>query len=433
MTTKLYLILFIFTISMNSRMAYSQSLKYENMGFAEALEKANKTDQLVFIQLESECDQCNSVADQGLAGSEIIKLFEKFICIKAGYNSEDYKKIISDFRIYPNYPSSLFIDKEGNYLASCRNKSTSNRNEYISLAATALSNIKDPPFKNFEKDLQNEKPDTELLRKYIIELNKQNFNIADLTARYSGTLTLKELQDTSELKFLIRTAPVVNSFLYKLLHSNDDLYKKAFESFSKEERIIINHKIIAKSKDFMMREKDDRYMHVLTEYVRSTYGPDHKAGLNAGGNLQLDYYKETKNPLGYYSIARLYYEVNFRRSNLDSIFTSEKNHTFQRPDGAIVKGGVFYQTGNQLNKMAFALYELSSDKEYLAFALKLSEQTLRYNYPAYMDTYARLLYKFGAKKDGIYWQQKAVDLCDSLHQPNIQLKEVLDKMINNTL
>jgi tetratricopeptide (TPR) repeat protein len=118
---------------------------------------------------------------------------------------------------------------------------------------------------------------------------------------------------------------------------------------------------------------------------------------------------------------------------MDSVCKAELNQAFKRPDGAIIRGGSLYQIGNQLNNMAFSISELSCDKEYLGFALKLSEQTLRYNYPPYIDTYAQILYKLGGRKDAIDWQQKAIDLSDSLHQPSNQLKEVLVKIKNGSL
>jgi hypothetical protein len=142
----------------------------------------------------------------------------------------------------------------------------------------------------------------------------------------------------------------------------------------------------------------------------------------------MDFYQVMKDSSTYFRIAKQYYDMNFKKLKMDSVCNAELNKTVHRPDGAIVKGGMLYQTGNQLNKIAFTLFELSSDKEHLGFALKLSELTLKYNYPSYIDTYAQILYKLGAKKDAIDWQQKAVNLSDSLHQPNNQFKDVLAKM-----
>jgi len=415
----------------------SKPLNYEEIGFSEALAKAKKSGQLIFIQLESDCDQCNSVADEGLSGSDISALFDKFICIKAVYNGSDYKKIVSDYRIYPNYPSSLIVASDGSYLASMLNKSTNNRNEYIKLAATAMSNEKNPPFKKYEDALTKEKADRAVLRKYIIKLNDNNFNSQDLVEKYAGDLTLKELEDTSELKFLIRTAPIVNSTMSKLIRSNNALFQKTFESIPYEERVRINRKIIARSKEKAIREKDINYLHEVSDFLASTYSSDYREAHKARANLNLEYYQAVKNASLYYSYANSYYNSFIKNLKMDSVCNAEMKRTVQRPDGAIVKGGMLYQTGNQLNGMAFALCELSSDKEHLGFALgfalKLSELTLGYKYPSYIDTYAQILYRLGARKDAIDWQQKAVNLSDSLHRPNNRFMEVLDKMKNGTL
>lgn len=431
--SQFFLLLFVVTLMCNTEVAYGQPLKYANLSFSEALVKAKKSNQLVYIQLESDCDQCNSIANEGLSGNEIGELFGKFVCIKVGFNNKEYKKIISNYRIFPNYPSSLFVDSYGNYLASMLNQSTTNRNQYIKLAANAMANEKNPPFKKYTDASSNRKSDKELQKEYITKLNEMNLNIADLVEKYAETLTLKELSDTAELKFLIRTAPIVNSNMYKLIHYNSELYQKVFESIPLDERIRINQKVIARSKEKAIRESDRNYLYAVSSFLAGTYNKDYKAAQKATNNLLMDFYKAIKDSSQYYGLAKQYYIVNIKTLKMDSVCSAELNLTISRPDGAIIKGGSLYKTGNQLNNMAFSLLLLSSDKEYLGFALKLSEQTLRYNYPPFIDTYAQILYKLGGKKDAIDWQQKAVNLSGSLHQPSNQLKEVLDKMKNGSL
>jgi len=427
------LLLFLVSFICNVETVFGQTLKYENLSFSEALSKAKNDNQIVFVQLESDCGQCNSVANDGLSGNEIGELYGKFVCIKVSFNTEDYKKIISAYRIFPNFPSSLFIDSKGNYLASLLSSSTSNRNEYIKLAANAMSNEKNPPFKIYTDALSKEKYNNESLKQYINILNEKNFNISDLVEKYAETLTLKEIEDTTELKFLIRTAPIVNSKLDKLIRFNYELFKKVFESIPFEERVRINQKVVARSKEKAFREKDQIYMYAVSSFLAGTYNKDYKAAQKATTNLQMDFYKATKDSSQYIALAKQYYNLNIKTLKMDSVCTAELNQTITRPDGAIIKGGSLYQIGNQLNNMAFSISELSCDKEYLGFALKLSEQTLRYNYPPYIDTYAQILYKLGGKKDALDWQQKAIDLSDSLHGPSNQLKEVLVKMINGSL
>ena len=409
-----------------------QPLNYTNLSFSAALVKAGNANQIVFVQLDSDCDQCNSVANDGLSGNEIGELFGKFVCIKVGYNTNDYNKIIFDYRISRNLPSSLFVDSNGNYLASMLNRSTTNQNEYIKLAANALASEKKPPFKIYLDALSEGKCDKGLLKQFINILNEKNFNASDLIEKYVGTLTLKELEDTTELKFLIRTAPIVNSKLDKLIRFNSELFKKVFESIPFDERVRINQKVVAKSKEKAILEKDQTYMYEVSSFLAGTY-KDYKTAQKATSSLQMDYFKATKDSSQYLRYVKQYYDSNFKHLKMDSVCKAEMNHFIKRPDGAIIKGGPLYQIGNQLNDMAFSLLELSHDQEFLGFALKLSEQTLRYNYPPYIDTYAQILYKLGGRKDAIDWQQKAVDLSDSLHQPGNQLKEVLEKMKNGTL
>jgi hypothetical protein len=425
--------IFIFLLLNYPIFVNGQRLNYENLNFSEALAKAKKTHQLVFIQLGSECKQCDSVAVKGLSGKEVNQVYEKFICIKTEQNTDDYKKIISDYRLKPNYPSSLFIDPHGNYLAAMLNKSTSNPFEYVKLALTATAAEKNPPFKIYTDAISKNKADKNLLKEYITKLIDANLEIGDLAEKYAGALTLKELVDSTELKFLIRTTPLLNSNLYRLLHTNVELYSKVFESFPKEERIRINQKIIRLSKEKAFKEKDRNLMHAISYYIRGTYGKDYKTGNKAASFFEMEFYETIKDSMMYYNHAKNYYQNYIQNLKIDSVCNAELNQMVKRADGAIMKGGRLYYTGNQLNRMAFTIQKLTSDKEQLGFGLKLSEQTLRYNYPPYIDTYAQILYKLGAKKDAMDWQKKAVDLSEKMYMPNESYKEVLLKMNNDSL
>lgn len=428
-----FMFLIVVCVICNSEKVFAQSLKFENLSLRDALAKAKKSNQIVFIQLQSECHQCNSAADEGLSGNEIGELFEKFICMKVSYNGDEYHRITWNYRILPKYPSSLFVDSDGNYLASMVNRSTSNRNEYIKLAANAMANVRNPPFKIYTDALSKGKGNRDLLKQYIAKLNDKNFNTDDLVEKYTRELTLKELEDTTELKFLISTAPLVNSNLYKLLHNNSELFSKVFNSLPKDERTRINSKTIIESKEKAIRDKDWNYMYAISSFIRGTYGKDYRASQKAIVNFELDFFHAIKDSVQYFGCAKRCYNEFIKPLKMDSVCKAELNQTVKRPDGAIMKGGILYQYGNQLNKMAFTIYQLSSDKEHLGFALKLSEQTLRYNYPPYIDTYAQILYKLGGKKDAIDWQQKAVNISDSLHMSGNQFKEVLAKMKDGSL
>ena len=428
-----YAILSFFCLLVSTLSTFSQSIQYTNLSFSETLAKAKIKNQIIFIQLDSDCLPCNSVADKGLSGNEIGELFARFFCIKIAYNTDDYRKLLSKYLIYPNLPTSLFIDSEGNYLTSLNNFSSSDQSEYFKLAAKALVNKENPPFKKYTEALSREKYSKEILKQYIIKLNEQNFKIDDLLEKYVEEMTIKELDNEIELEFLIRSCPIINSRTFQLIRQNSSLYNKVFESFPMDDRKMINQKIIAKSKSKAFREKDNNYLSIVLNFLYGSYGKDTKEGFKARQKMQLEYYKETKDLRSYFNSAKGYYFSYFEKLNIDSLCKSELNQTIQRPDGSILRGGRLYQTGNQLNEIAFTIYELSNDKEQLGFALKLSEKTLGYNAPEFIDTYARILYRLGGKKDAIDWQKKAIAISDSLHRQNDELKEALTKMQSSTL
>ncbi|MCX6221163.1 MAG: hypothetical protein NTZ69_09240 [Bacteroidia bacterium] len=412
----------------------AQSLKFENLSFNEALSKATKTNQILFIQLESDCLQCNDVAESGLSGDELSALFSKFICLKVLNNSEDYKQILSSYYLYPNLPTSLFVDSKGNYLASLNNFSTSNKNEYFKLAAKALATKENPPFKPYTEAIAKNGLQRESLKTFITKLNEQNFNTDSLIENYIENLTIRELRDESELSFLIQSAPLVNSRVYNLIRQDYPLFKKVFESFPMEERIKINQKVLTKSKSKLFREKSQDYLYYVNNFIRGMYGESKREGFKAAEKLDLEFYKEVKKDFNtYYNLSRGYFREFYSKLNIDSVRTVEMNRIIKRPDGSFTKGGFLYQTGNELNDIAFTIFESTDDKEKLAFALKLSEMTLKYNVPAFIDTYARILYRFGGKKDAIDWQKKAIAISDSLHLMQNGLKEALTKMQAGTL
>jgi hypothetical protein len=293
-----------------------------------------------------------------------------------------------------------------------------------------MANKKNPPFKIYADIFSKKNVDKELLRQYITSLTKNNFNVADLAEKYAETLTFMELENPSEVEFLISTAPRVNSKIFKLIRNNYDLYQKVFASIPYEKQANINQRVIDQSKEKAIQEKDWNYMNEVLSYFADSYDQYHKKNGKVIAILQMDFYKATKDSSQYFSLAKQYYSSNVKVHKMDAVIKVKMNQSFKGYNGKIIR---IKALCNQLNKMAISLYELSRNKEYLSFALKLSEQTLRYNYPPYFDTYAQILYKLDNRKDAINWQQKAVDLSDSIDFNKNYFKEVLEKMKNGSL
>ncbi len=318
-------------------------------------------------------------------------------------------------------------------LASLNNQSTTYRKEYITLAAKAMVNVKNPPYRKYEDALLSEVYNKELLKEYINIIKESSFNVQNLTEIYLENLTIKDLSKSEELLFLIKTSPLINSKTYNFIHFDSKAYNEVFMSLPESERISINQKTISLSKAKAFNEKDEGYMYVVSNFLRNTYGSNYKDAFNASSKLELDFYKETKNFEQYFVRANEYYKRYLDKLDMDSVRTVEINRFIKRPDGTILKGGNLYEIANILNTIAFTIFENSTDKEKLGFALKLSEKTLDYNVISFYDTYAQILYRLGGKEDAIKWQEKAIDLGDSLNIPIDSFRETLLKMKNNSL
>jgi len=81
-----------------------------------------------------------------------------------------------------------------------------------------------------------------------------------------------------------------------------------------------------------------------------------------------------------------------------------------------------------LNNSAFDIFQYSSSTEDLKYALTLSERSMdsEKNNPAFIDTYANILYKLGRKAEAIAKETEALNLTEPAERPDYQ--QTLDKM-----
>ena len=420
-----FLILFLLINSFG----FGQSLVYQNISFYNALNLAKQNKQIIFIQLVSNCEECDVVAEQGLSGKEVSDVFKDFIKIKVQAGSEDFINISNRYRISPNYPTSLFLNSDGYFLDIMYNKSTNFYLEYIKLAAKAMSNKNNPPLAAYTKKYKSGKFDSEFLKEYINELSKYNFNTDDLLEDYVKNLTINELFTPEEIKFLLQSTPIIDSKVYRLMHFDRALFDSVFMALPENERMNLNSRMIEKSRKKAVRENDASYMNQVANFIQGTYR-DFQKGRKSRDLSMLRFYKEIKDSTRYILSARRYYQLNLENLNMDSICKAEKSSFIRSDNGGRIMGGKLYEVGNQINELAWNVYEFSNDPEQLGMALKWSERTLVYDNPPYHDTYAHILYKLGAKEKAIEWQQKAVNLNDSLGMKNINLDMELEKMKN---
>ena len=234
--------------------AHGQLINYEELSFSEALEKAKSTKQIIFVQMVSDCEQCNTVADRGLSGNEIVGIFSNFICLKVLPETDDYLDISERYRISPGYPTSLFLNYKGHYLDKMYNRSTSFTGGYIKLAALAMANRENPPVAAFNEKYSSGNYGPVFLEEYILELLEHGFNTDDLLEEYVGRLTIDSLFSENKLRFIMQAAPFIDSKIDKLIRFDRERYNKIFMSFPLSERIKINNRVINKSRKHIKRK-----------------------------------------------------------------------------------------------------------------------------------------------------------------------------------
>jgi thiol-disulfide isomerase/thioredoxin len=84
-------------------------------------------------------------------------------------------------------------------------------------------------------------------------------------------------------------------------------------------------------------------------------------------------------------------------------------------------------TPNELNSYAWTVFQNCPDMTCVADALDWSKRSFKdMPVPAFMDTYANILYKMGKKDEAITWEQKALDMAADGEKPDYQA--TIDKM-----
>ena len=113
------------------------------------------------------------------------------------------------------------------------------------------------------------------------------------------------------------------------------------------------------------------------------------------------------------------------------VFYYQQHQDWPHFQGAIVAYMTTYgahATGEELNDYAWTVFQNCPDMTCVADALDWSKRSFeKQPNPAYMDTYANILYKMGKKDDAIAWEQKAADLTASADE-KAGYQATIDKM-----
>lgn len=459
MKSLFYLSVFLLIINIETQ----SQVEFENvLPWNQVLKKAQKEKKLIFLQLEdSKCSQCNEVASQGLSSSIMREKFSvNFVCLRVNTETPEGKQIAAKYELN-GFPVSLFLDAEGNILHRY-NGSTSAAAIYMQHADVALSKRNEKPLSFYEKEYKAGNRSSEFLEAYILKLKSASMNVQGLLDTYVGGLPVDSLTNFRIAKFIYTQGPAIDSRAYKAIRSVADskLIDSIYKSIPYNQAVAMNNQIINASMQRAIQKKDIRLMYEVAEFTRNTYKNDWQKGQKAYSQNMLRYFYAIKDTLNYISTASRFFDTNYMLLSVDSLKRMDeqaikarmkvRNEGEKPPMGmpnVITREMVPFSPPSQfyhieLNQVAWYFWELATKQNDLEKALMWSKHSMDLyeelnknkhtpftkGNPAYIDTYAHLLYKLNRKEEAIEWQTKALEAQKAAGQSYSVFGETLEKM-----
>jgi hypothetical protein len=442
MTKKLLPAAFI----LSSSFSFAQ-LRFQDISFEEALNKSRKTNQLIFLQLESSsCGQCNEVANKAFQDQSLASELEQtFICLKITPDHPDRQAITG---LYNSSFGSLFISNDKTLIHKY-SKSTTRAAEYKEQMDIALAKAsEDLSVSELEKEYNDNKSPA-ILEALLLKRKTLNLETDSLLDEYISLLPPDSLSSERALLVIAQMAPVIGSKPDQLLRKNYSLFNRVWYSMDVPVRVSINNQIISKSLKKAVKEKNESYAYRVAGFARSINN-NAQSGLKSFDWSMLTYYKQTNDTANYFTRAVNYYDCYYMKVNPDSIklkdSLSRKKLLAQSPvtiekrgDSVLKKKQIIYAPLTQnftsdLNNAAWNFYIMTQNLFYLQKATAWARRANEfYESPEAMDTYARLLYKTGNKNEALEWMNKAISLKKTRGFGTQDYESILQKMKNNSI
>ncbi len=435
-----------FTVFAFACKSVTAQLQFQNISFEDAVKQATSENRLIFLQFESEkCIQCNEVANKAFEDKELaIQLNEIFICIKINAIHPDREKTEELLNAKYNF-GSFILDKNKTLIHSYKKSSTlaQHYKEQIGIALTKAS--ESVRITELEKEYQGNK---NIFSAEALLLKRKSLNLQtdSLLNEYINLIPADSASSLSILSFICQMAPALASNADIFLRKNHNEFSKAWYKLPLSERIAINGRIIGKSMNKAVREKNEAFAYRVAAFNKSTYTGNIQAGEKAFDKNMLEYYFDTKDTFNYLVRAVNYYDKYFMTVPVEYILKQDsirKNKILENTKGDTVSktGNTIRVTKNfsfspqtstftqALNTGAFNFYKMSNDAQYINKALEWAKRAVEfYESAEAMDTYARLLYKTGKKDEAIFWELKTIALKQKRGFPVVDFEAVLNKM-----
>jgi len=247
------------------------------------------------------------------------------------------------------------------------------------------------------------------------------------------------------LQFIAVQAPVIDSKAFQYLRKDNSNFNDAWFLMNLQKRISANNKIIFKSKNKAIKEKNISNAEMVANFSTGTH-TDRTQSRKSHDKNMIDVYKGIKDTSSFLLASVKYYDQYLMTISVDSVqrldsMRRKEMFAYSVPDRVTQANGseVLMRSApyapmtqnftNELNDGAWTIYVYTHDLFYMAKALSWAKRATEfYDSPAAIDTYARLLYRTGNKEEAMNWEEKAIQLTKIRKMPLNEFEEVISKM-----
>ena len=441
-------------------LANAQGINFDASDWNKIVEKAKSEKKLIYVDVYTDwCPGCKVISKTIFPLTEVGNYYNKhFINVKMNAEKGEGIAFAKKFNV-KGYPTFIFLKPDGE-TEIYRTMGAKDKKDFIGHGTWAVQEYKSPkPMADFEREFNKGNRDKAFLEDYLRRLDKSiKDNSLVLDAYFDKYISDKPSE--SEVSFLTNNCKSFNSKTYKFLEKNKDEVVKNFKlqgntlkSFSSYLEIVIYY-----YSKIANKERSKKKLEACIEKQKEiNSGAEYELAIL---NYKLSYYEDDKQKER--EITQTYSDY---MSAQDDTFYKEENEKMKKKyiakqvstwkalgesDSLINVKLQYYQKAPQLSMLASSLnikimndvswkvYEENKDQlinkkevsKAIKHAKRASELALATGqFPAIADTYARLLFINGNKKEAIAVMQKAVDMLEKNKSKDLEeYKKELDKM-----
>jgi thioredoxin-related protein len=422
-----------------SFVVFSQGIEFEQGTWKEVLAKAEQTHKPIFVDVYTAwCGPCKMMSKQTFPLEQVGKVYNaNFVCYQVDAEKGEGIEIAGKYNVEA-YPTYLFIKANGTLFSKA--SGFMNAEDFIEVSKSALAEMNDlKPMEEWDKEYLQKKNDPKFILDYMNKRSKFGLSNASLFDEYLKLIPEEERTSSVVVKMYMKELLniKVNSFAFENLQKNKikfpatlpvDSYLEIWvlntvheAAYSKNEKLLVTAlSIYDQVKTPTSKCKDEIYMEYYQitgetgKYVKyaSSFCNNELMKLSPDSifnkdKMMVKLYEQQQQWMTPDVIAQVIGLLDSFQIRTDSAFLMEQMNQMPITMAHAERDKI----SKSLNEIAWQIFEKVSDKKVLKDALTWSKRSLELipDNPAYLDTYANLLYKLGRKKEAIAKEKEALD------------------------